>query len=360
MRPLGRTDASGAAALRLHNLLARLNYAPSNLIQAETLRVEHARLLLQHGETAAAQARLQTILTPRLIIAIRTDRTFDPLRADPGFDAKYNVEAAVSAAYTRYRWIVSQRPASISDAQSLVAVLRMKGESREALTFLQGVIAIAQSPQANAEFNGLDQVGLNWLLDQEANLFADLGRTSEADAAFQQAVLITTGEGPSNLSQRINFADLLVAEARPQQALDALAGLGPTSPFGAMSAAAVRACAAEELGNQRLRDEMLDFLRQHERDHPRALTSALLCVNDLDGAAASYVRRLADPMERQDALLALQIFQSAPLQSRTHQGVMLQRLGLVRDRADVRQAVNAVGRIERQPVIAADFGDLAD
>jgi hypothetical protein len=42
----------------------------------------------------------------------------------------------------------------------------------------------------------------------------------------------------------------------------------------------------------------MTYLREHERNNVPALARALLCVNDIDGAAALFIRRLGDRSER--------------------------------------------------------------
>ena len=79
-------------------------------------------------------------------------------------------------------------------------------------------------------------------------------------------------------------------------------------------------------------------------------------MNDLDGAAALSVRRLNDPQERGDALIALQSYRRPPNRSLPHEALLLERLAQVRARDDVRAAVEAVGRIEDVPLYSVYWG----
>ena len=82
----------------------------------------------------------------------------------------------------------------------------------------------------------------------------------------------------------------------------------------------------------------MTYLREHERDAMGLRARALLCVNDIDEAAAVYVRRLRDPVESVDALLALQIYSESA--SRLPRAVIrAQRLALVRERPEVRRTI---------------------
>jgi hypothetical protein len=125
-----------------------------------------------------------------------------------------------------------------------------------------------------------------------------------------------------------------------------------------MWVASVRACAAELTGDAALRDEAMAFLREHADDNPAAITRAYLCINDLDGAADMYVRRLGDPERRDGALMALQIYADPDRPALPHNAILRQRLEQVRARADVRAAVESVGRIEEVPLRSVYWGDV--
>jgi hypothetical protein len=79
---------------------------------------------------------------------------------------------------------------------------------------------------------------------------------------------------------------------------------------------------------------------------------AYLCVGNIDAAAALMVRRLNDRVEREGALLALQLFQRMETRQMPMEVIELQRVDEVRDRPEVRAAVAAVGRIEQTPIYA--------
>lgn len=177
----------------------------------------------------------------------------------------------------------------------------------------------------------------------------ELGRTDDARTAYRAA--ITAGErGQRNISQAINFAGWLEAEGRPGEAIDLLRATGPDlTPHGHMAVASVMACAAEQLGDANALGLAMTYLREHERDNVAARARALLCVNDIDSAAALYVRRLRDPVEYADALLELQIYR-APAHQLPGQAIRAQRRARLRERPEVRAAVGAVGRIEEVPL----------
>jgi hypothetical protein len=348
-------DSSGAAELRIHETLAAANYAPPEGYPDDSLRVSHARLLLARGEVERARARVATVLEPREVMTMRVSRTFDPLRGDPEFERRLDVLAAAQAHAERARLSAQRSPRSLSLVNEYAQALHVLGRLEEALAELDRVIPLAQADDADERFDDVADA-LNWLLNEKAYLLYDLGRADDARSAF--GLSIAAGEsGEWSVSQVINFASMLEAEGRPADALQVLHTVGRASPYGDMWVAAVRACAAEQLGDETLRRESLAFLRTHEADNVAARTRALLCVNDLDAAAEIYVRRLGNAEEREAALLALQIYR---LEAETlpRKRVLAERQARVRERPEVRAAIDAVGRIEETPLISAYWGDF--
>lgn len=151
---------------------------------------------------------------------------------------------------------------------------------------------------------------------------------------------------------------MLIGEGRARDALEVIQTVGEASPYGDMWIADVRACAAAQLGDATLQETSMAFLREHADDNIAAVTHASLCVNDLDGAAALYIRRLADPEQRSGALLALQRYRLPPGSSLPFNIVLLERLEQVRARPDVQAAIEAVGRIEDVPLQIVYWGDV--
>jgi hypothetical protein len=74
----------------------------------------------------------------------------------------------------------------------------------------------------------------------------------------------------------------------------------------------------------------------------------LLEEGDLDGAAAVLIEQLRSPLERSDALASLQDMRVYP--SLPAERVADERWRELKQRADVRAAINRVGRIERYPL----------
>ncbi len=351
-----RADPSGAASLRVHDVLAQRRYAAPEGGPDDALRVEHARLLASAGRIEQARTRLDTVLEPRHLMLVRIDRAFDGLRGEAGFERRLDLVAAAEANVARAEAAIAAAPRKLSRVLDAAQALRMLWRNDEALALLDRHLAAAQGADAARSYDDVAD-NLNWLLNERAYILYDLNRPDEARAAF--GLSIAVGEhGGWSVSQVINFASMLEAEGRGADALEVLRTVGRASPYGDMWVAAVRVCAAEQQGDAALVGEAMRFLRAHVDDNVSAAARAYLCVNDLDAAAALYVRRRQDLEMRGDALLALQTHREAPSGALPRLAVLRQRLDQVRSRADVRAAVEAVGRIEESPLHSVYWGDL--
>jgi beta-barrel assembly-enhancing protease len=349
-----RSDPSGRAGLRIHEALIARRYSPPDGSPDDGLLVDHARLLLEGGniERARQLLALAKVADPRQILIMRISRVFDPLRSDIGFARHFDLRAATEANLVRARAASAAQPRKLWLVLEVVRALRIMGRTRQALSELERAIMLAQAPGARSRFDDLPR-SAPFLLGHKAHALMALGRRSAGHATLRLHITAGQGRWPNpNLIYQV--ASLLEADGRPVEALRALDTLRPphshVSRSGAMSVAALRACAAAQLGNAPVLREAMAYLRQNQRDNVGALSDALLCANDLDGAAAVFVGRLGDRVEQDDALVELQIFANRPRNALPRWRVLDERLARVRDRPDVREAVEAVGRIEQVPL----------
>jgi tetratricopeptide (TPR) repeat protein len=339
----------------VHEVLAALPYAPEEGGSDDGLRMDHALLLLTTGQTERARERVSTVIDPRQVMIMRVDRRFDALRQEPNFASRLDILAAAEADLARARTRADADPTNLHGFLEVAQALRSLGRHDDALTLLDHHIARAQA----ADSRGYSDVAesLNWLLNERAYALYDLDRADEAREAF--GLSIAVGEnGQWSVSQVINFASMLVAEQRARDALEVVQTVGEASPYGNMWIAAVRACAAAQLGDSVMQESALAFVREHVEDNYAAATRANLCANDLAAAAALYIERLSDLETRTGALLALQRYRTPPGSSLPNDAVLRERLDRVRERADVQAAIAAVGRIEEVPLQSVYWGDF--
>jgi tetratricopeptide (TPR) repeat protein len=228
--------------------------------------------------------------------------------------------------------------------------LRLLGRPQEGLALIDAWIA---GHKADADDEAAPD--RNWILDERAETLSALGRYDDTTAAGREAAALEE-DGQLNVSQTINLAERLEEQGKPQAALDVLAVFkegGPrASVYGMMWVWTERACALGQLGRTPATSPdlaaALAYSAEHLDSNPPARAETLLCVVDLDGAAAAYIARLKDPEQRADALMALSTWKRPPQPVFLAQ--ILARLDKVRARPDVKAAVAAVGRTEAIPL----------
>jgi tetratricopeptide (TPR) repeat protein len=352
LRAARMLDSAGDRSLAVYEALGRAGYVPPAPYFDDFLRMGHARLLMERGRVGQARKMLIGVVDLDSVIELRVDRLFDPLRADPTFEQQLDVVTAIRKDLARSRAAMEANPQLMEAVNLHGMVLRAALRHAEGLALVDR--ALARDAADSAAYSDADEYR-NWLVNLRGNFLYALGRTQEGRAAMTAAAGLKEG-GEINVSNIINLGGYLVDEGRAAEAIDLIPRIGQASPYGQGWIESIRSCAGVQLGDEKLRTAGLDYLKSHESDNPAAYSRALLCSGDLDGAAALMIRRLASKDMRTEALLALQIKPDPTEEELPFARDMRARLAALRDRADVREAVDKVGRIERIPMatIAGD------
>lgn len=349
LRAARKLDSQGGRSLAAYAALARAKYVPEPPNHDDFLRMGHGKWLLQRGRVEDARRVLDGIVDVDSVIEMRVDRRFDPLRDDHAFEAQLDVAAAIR------KDIVRSRAAMQADPRSLEAVYLHGSVLDGALRDAEGLAlvdkALARDAADPAAFADADQYR-NWVVNLRGYFLYGLGRADEGRAALVKAAGLEE-RGEVNVSNIINLGGFLIDEGRAAEAVALLPRIGTPSPYGQGWIEAIRSCAGVQLKDEKLRTAGLEYLKAHEADNPGAYSRALLCSNDIDGAAALMIRRLEDGEKRVDALLALQVMPDAGRGKLPFAMTLHARRAALRDRADVRAAVDKVGRIERFPGVSA-------
>jgi tetratricopeptide (TPR) repeat protein len=347
LREASKLDPKGGRELAAFAWLDNAKYAvpPPNF--DDFMRMRRGRLLLGRGRVEEARRVLRGVASIDAIVEMRVDRRFDPLRGEPAFESQLEVRAAAAKDVERTRAAMRANPRSMEAVFRHTTVLGQVARDAEALAIVDE--ALARIDAEPAAFDDVEDYR-NWMFQRRGTLLSSLGRTEEARAAMQTAAGLKE-HGEVNVSNAINLAGHLVAEGRAAEALALVPRVGEASPYGKAWIETVRTCAGVQLKDEELVAAALDNLKAREADNPAALTRALLCTNDLDGAAASMIRRLVDEEMRAQALLDLQDTLDSGRKEDFPFGKTLQaRFVALRDRKDVRAAVAKVGRIEKLPL----------
>ncbi|HEY5721907.1 MAG TPA: hypothetical protein VIT45_06255 [Allosphingosinicella sp.] len=324
---------------RLLQLLAGQFYAPDELFGSnEGFRYAYAETLADAGDSAGASA---------IIGGLRSTSILSKASVDPRFraflPASFDFRAAGEAELARDREVMAIHPDRLAAIINAADTLRMLGRPQEAIDLL-----LAAGPRVadQKEFADRDD-SFNWYWDALGRSYEMLGRYDEMVAAFTKGAQHAEGSNP-NVSQVINLAHAQYGLGRGDDALRTISAFADGrkgSPYGEMEMRLARGCANAVAGRPAEAAADLAFAREHEKDHPEALADLLLCMGDMDGAAAAFIRRLEDPDRRADALLQLSDYDDPPFARPSHP--IHSRLGALKGRPDVKAAIEKAGGTRR-------------
>lgn len=304
-----------------------------------------ARMRLLRGEIDAARAAARRIVQPGAIIAMRSDRRFDPVVDREAW--AFNPERAAERAVEAMRAKVDGRPDDLDAQVQLTYALLSAGDHAGTIRLVDD--ALAAAPPRESDGSDSRRQAQAWLLNNRAVALYRLGRTQDAFADMERARRLTNARGP-NVSQTLNLGELHCASGRAEDArrmADAIEG-GAISEYGRMFQARVRLCAAwlqqDAKGMQRA------FETIHKgRGHAQTLhLEALVMLGRLDEAAQALIGLLDSPKERPAILEILQQYREVD-PTPTLARLRAQREALLA-RDDVKAAIERVGRRERYAV----------
>ena len=303
--------------------------------------VRRARRFVEAGEAPKARALLNGMTSPDSLMEVYQDRRFAPLWSELEAEGRFDWTKLVEVALVDEQAWMKAEPNPLEPVREVIGSLRALKRYDEAAAL--GETYAARLRKGETFTDAKDQ--RSWMLNTLAYIHFDLGRYDEADKLVLEAV----GEDP--VSQAINRAEMLNNAGRAEQALKALDQIDPkqSSKYGVMWIDSGRACAKVQLGDKAGAEALLPSLRTRWKDNASALTDALLCLDAQDEAAALYVRRLEDPVERAGALRAFR--SGAPTPARAPQSVLIEaRRDAVMARPEVAAALAKWGRALKTPL----------
>lgn len=308
----------------------------------DSLLADLAAGLVDRGLTIRATRVAQQIRDPYVLARARADKRFDALfdHAAPEFDP----EVQAGKDLERHARRMADNPRKLGELNSYAFYLMLNRHPDTALKLLDDALAgAAAAPKGKPPYDDLgDQ--LEWTKDYRQRALLDLGREDEAVAMEIEAA---KSAGDDTVSHVINLAELYDSLGRPNDALATIEAMkGGASAYGRMQAELVHVMTYAQLGDAAKLKTSLDYMKAHEADAPGSLTEALLATNDLDALAANYLRRLADPDQRLVALSELQRW-GEPAHRTVMDKLWAERTETLRNRPDIKAAVDQVGRINR-------------
>lgn len=341
----GRDDAE-KIRFEILDALYEVDWAPQGeALDFDEYWREYATALIERKQPERAASVIASITDVREIIPMRADRRFDPFLRKPGdrFDFRVALEADLAARQARS----AAAPKSLMGRVAVAKTLSMLDRSAEALALLDAEIEKGRTATPvdgrNPIFDDFDN-NLIWALNAKANLLFALDRDDEGLAIMINAAR-RPERGQVNTSQALNLAAIYVAMGRPRDALEWIAGVESLSGYGRGVMLSNTVCAKAQLNDMAAAAAAMAELRTLKAANPGAVEWGLLCMNDLDGAAAMLIDRLEKPETRGRALAGLQTYRQ-PERPWSFMAEARRRDALIMARPDVQAVVERVGRIE--------------
>lgn len=301
-----------------------------------TLQVEQG-----HGDRVAAT--LERIDAPIALVRLRSDKRFDRyLRQD---DTRFDPVAAARRQIDRLRVETMLRPGLNDTAVELATALMIAGELGDVVGMTDRLAAVAD---AATESPGAEAGAAAWMLDTRSRALRRQGENDRAVA--NQRIAVRVAGGPA-VSQRLNLAAMYMALHQPMMAREVLRGVdGDMSVHGASTHALVSLMVARQLRDDDAAQRAWKVLQENRTRTPGHYRDALIADNRMDEAAQALIAQLADPMERGQVLLELQDMRTGPVLEGERD--FHARWKQMEQRADVRAAVERVGRVATWPLFS--------
>jgi beta-barrel assembly-enhancing protease len=334
-------SASEPVRYGLLNSLYVAKWQPSDGIEPSGLWRDLAELEIERKQLARAQEIMGRVQAPSVIVSMRIDKRFDPLRE--AVPQAFDVDAALANDLVLRRAIVQRSPRSLDALIDLTYSLLDACLYDELLQMTTEVMRKVESaPAKEPPYDDMHR--LIWIQDNRSRALAATQRWSEAETEVRNAAN-SKENGGRNVSHIINLAWFYAEAGRNDEALAVLLDLGDMSPYGHMQMHGARYTAALQKGDEQIAGESLAYLDKHRDDALDTWQWTLVRANRLDDAAALLIERLQDPARRNQALRDVQDYNDPKPQSQ--RALWNERWAQIKNRPDVRRAIDAVGRVER-------------
>lgn len=303
-----------------------------------------ATLQADAGQHAALATTVARIDAPMDVVTLRSDRRFDAVvdRRDPRFDPLQSARRHADA--LRVEGLL--RPERGDRITELTDTLLLMGEHEQVLSTTEAVYTRLAAAGASRSFPGADYAA--WMLMHRATAEHRLGRDAQAEATLVLASTLHE-QGPAfNPLMRLYLASWYLGKLQPEHALQTIDGLEEGAMYGEYVRQWIRFSAYRTLGDAARSMQARQWLQSNQGEGRSVYLEVLLSEDRLDDAAAWLVAALHDPGQRQNLLQLVQGFRMLPpMPADVHNEKGWQQL---LKRRDVRAAVDAVGRIQTQPI----------
>ncbi|HEY2345161.1 MAG TPA: hypothetical protein VGH80_04675 [Xanthomonadaceae bacterium] len=336
---LGEGAEADALRFDLFDALYKAHWKDKEMNPSPAWR-ELARILLVRADLARARQVAASVDDTRVALSMRVDKRFDAITKDnPAFD----IDRLAAANLDKARAEAARDPESLFARTRLISSLMDLTRYDEALRVADDTIAMTANGSGPKRFRDFNE-HYNWILNGRERALFRLGRVDEAVSELERAARAPE-YGGVNVSQAINLAELYIELGRANDALATVAKVGDRiSPFGRMQMEFVKLWAAVQLHDAKAVDQHMDYLRAHRADSKETWADALALDGKDDEAAGELIDQLRSEYWRSKALEDLQYY--AEIRRLPREATLIEQWRRIEARADVREAIAKVGRVE--------------
>jgi tetratricopeptide (TPR) repeat protein len=240
-----------------------------------------------------------------------------------------------------------QHPKALPAVYNLVDALRLNGRYAEAAKLGQDALGNLAAYDRNPEYEA-------WLRNAVANALIAQGRFDEANGMLQPLLQGDPKQSAFLVNQFINYGTQLLDQGRFEEAMaTAQKARGHSSPYGEKFVQMVSVCAMARTGQSaEAQALMADMLKAPDENYGATL-DALICLKREEETAALLIKMLQSERHRQSVLEGVQDCRenpNRPAVAREQWAAFLK----IRDRSDVRKAIEQAGRVLVEPIACGD------
>jgi tetratricopeptide (TPR) repeat protein len=238
-------------------------------------------------------------------------------------------------------------PSTISVVYDLVNSLRLNGRYAEAAKVGQEALNNLAEYDKTAEREA-------WLRNAIADALIAQGQFDDANSMLQPLLNMDVKANSFLVNQFINLGGLLLDQGRYVEAMEtAQKAHGSSSPYGKKFIQMVSVCAMSRTGRAVEAEALMNEMLKAPDGNHGATLDALMCLNREDETAALIIKILKTEEGRWSILEGLQDCRENPNRpafAREQRALTVK----VRDRPDVRKAIDQAGKVLAEPVACGD------
>jgi hypothetical protein len=339
------------ARVRLASALFRIGWPGGDDAESsDSLRAILMEDRMSAGDVEAASGFAAGISTPANLLPMLVQARYDRILA-PGRDRLALLRESLTERDRVTNEALSAAPQDQRRVLDRVQHLRSIGRDADALALIVPFTRDIRATVAAGEFG-------MWLINEGAYAQLALDRPDEAVALMRRLVALPLSEFPGLIGPSINYAEILIEAGRREEGLAHARGLETNgaefaNDYGRAWISSAIVCSLVGMDRASEAAPVLALLRAQSEVNEAAVTRAMLCAGDTDGAAALMVRRLGGD-EAGSAILALQDYTLS--KGNAQEGPLYDRLTALREHPEVSAALASVGRVMSLPLARTYWG----